>query len=471
MNRAELESLDRASLVDLALRQAERIAELEARLAEMDRRFAEMERRFEELERRAARGAAPFARPEGKRSGSPKRPGRKGGHEGSFRVRPPDEAVDSRIEVPLTHCPRCGGALSPQTDEALEQTLIEAPPARPQVVRLVTHRNRCGCCGEKVVSTHPLQVSTASGAAGAHLGPRALALAASLNKGQGLTMRTTCQVLRDLLGIELSPGGLSQALGRVAARVEPLYDGLLAALKAEPVLHTDETSWWVGGRGASLWVLTNQAGTVYRVVASKSRSQAEALIGDYQGVLVSDCLNIYDELTPVQQKCYAHHLKQIGKGLEDPRARGSAYLKALRALLVGAMALKAARADLPTDLAARMRQALETNADALLGSPRTAANADPDAAPLEEKLRQRLSKQRDHLFTFLDHEATPATNNLAERQLRPAVISRKLSCGNKTERGAATWQVLASLAATCRQSGRPFPDFLTPRLAIKPSPA
>jgi transposase len=471
MNRAELESLDRASLVDLALRQAERIAELEARLAEMDRRFAEMERRFEELERRAARGAAPFARPEGKRSGSPKRPGRKGGHEGSFRVRPPDEAVDSRIEVPLTHCPRCGGALSPQTDEALEQTLIEAPPARPQVVRLVTHRNRCGCCGEKVVSTHPLQVSTASGAAGTHLGPRALALAASLNKGQGLTMRTTCQVLRDLLGIDLSPGGLSQALGRVAARVEPLYDGLLAALKAEPVLHTDETSWWVGGRGASLWVLTNQAGTVYRVVASKSRSQAKALMGDYQGVLVSDCLNIYDELTPVQQKCYAHHLKQIGKGLEDPRARGSPYLKALRALLVGAMALKDAKADLPTDLAARMRQALETNADALLGSPRTAANADPDAAPLEEKLRQRLSKQRDHLFTFLDHEATPATNNLAERQLRPAVISRKLSCGNKTERGAATWQVLASLAATCRQSGRPFPDFLIPRLAIKPSPA
>jgi hypothetical protein len=237
------------------------------------------------------------------------------------------------------------------------------------------------------------------------------------------------------------------------------------------VLHTDETSWWVGGRGASLWVLTNQAGTVYRVVASKSRSQAKALMGDYQGVLVSDCLNIYDELTPVQQKCYAHHLKQIGKGLEDPRARGSPYLKALRALLVGAMALKDAKADLPTDLAARMRQALETNADALLGSPRTAANADPDAAPLEEKLRQRLSKQRDHLFTFLDHEATPATNNLAERQLRPAVISRKLSCGNKTERGAATWQVLASLAATCRQSGRPFPDFLIPRLAIKPSPA
>ncbi len=43
-----------------------------------------------------------------------------------------------------------------------------------------------------------------------------------------------------------------------------------------------------------------------------------------------------------------------------------------------------------------------------------------------------LNKQRDHLFTFLDHEGVDATNNLAERQLRPAVIARKISCGNKT---------------------------------------
>lgn len=69
----------------------------------------------------------------------------------------------------------------------------------------------------------------------------------------------------------------------------------------------------------------------------------------------------------------------------------------------------------------------------------------------EEKVRNRLRKQQDHLFTFLDHRAVDATNNLAERQLRPAVISRKLSCGNKTFNGANTWAILASLAATAQQ--------------------
>src|SRR4051812_9228262 len=123
MNRADLEALDNAVLADLVLRQSERIAPLEAPPAEMGRRF-------EERERRASRGAAPFARREGKRSPSPKRPGRKGGHEGTCRVRPPEEAVDRRIEAPLTRCPYCGDALAPETDEPLEQTLIEAPPAR-----------------------------------------------------------------------------------------------------------------------------------------------------------------------------------------------------------------------------------------------------------------------------------------------------------------------------------------------------
>jgi transposase len=337
------------------------------------------------------------------------------------------------------------------------------------VIRLVTHRNRCRGCGRRVASTHPLQVSTAGGAAGSHLGPRALALAASLNKGLGLTMRKTCAVLRDLLGLDLSPGGLAQALARVAGRLAPAYEALLETVKGEPVLHADETSWWVGRAGFSLWVLTNRAGTCYRVVPARSRAEAEALLGDYRGVLVSDCLNIYDGLTPHQHKCYAHHLKEIGKALDDAGARASPYLRELRGLLVGAMALKAEMARLPAAEVARMRRALEANADRLLGLPGAEANAGDAAAPVEEKLRRRLRKQRDHLFTFLDHEAVDATNNLAERQLRPAVISRKLSCGNKTERGAGTWQVLASLAATCRQTGSSFADFLVPRLTLGPA--
>jgi transposase len=54
--------------------------------------------------------------------------------------------------------------------------------------------------------------------------------------------------------------------------------------------------------------------------------------------------------------------------------------------------------------------------------------------------------------------------------LRPAVIARKLSCGNKTERGAGTWEILASLVATRRQRSKGFVTSLPPHPILTAAP-
>ena len=73
---------------------------------------------------------------------------------------------------------------------------------------------------------------------------------------------------------------------------------------------------------------------------------------------------------------------------------------------------------------------------------------------------------------LLDHPGVKATNNRAERALRPAVIARKLSWGNKTERGKRTWEILASLAAACTPRGRNLVELLRPNLLLpNPFPA
>ena len=121
------------------------------------------------------------------------------------------------------------------------------------------------------------------------------------------------------------------------------------------------------------------------------------------------------------------------------------------------MALKEAGLE-PSEFIQR-RQALEQRAQELLSQSR---------GGLEEKVRLRLFKQCDHLFTFLDNPDVEATNNLAERQLRPAVIARKLSCGNKTHRGARTWEILASLAATCTQRAESFAQMVSDAALLNP---
>jgi len=416
------------------------------------------------------RGAAPFARPEDKRKASPKRPGRKGGHKGMFRKPPPDEAVDERLEAPLTHCPGCGEMLSAQTDEVLEQTLIEVPPVKAQVIRLVTHRNWCCACQCKVASTHPLQVSTAGGAAGTHLGPRAQALAAHLNKGLGLTVRTTCRVLRDLAGITLTPGGLSQALGRMAGRVEPAYEQLLETLKAQPVLHTDETSWWVGGKSASLWVLTNPAGTFYRIVASRSSAEAEALMGDYQGVLVSDCLNIYDNLTPPA----AQVLRPSPQGDRQGPRRSQDAGRRLPAK--------------PARPAHRRHDPQVREGQPQPRSGRRHAPSSPGQAPsacwghLERgstpATRPPPRSRRPCACAYSNSATTSSPSSITTRST-PPTTSPNASCGRpssaesspaatKPTTAPETWQILASLAATCRQTKRRLrrlPDTQTSRSA------
>jgi hypothetical protein len=98
-----------------------------------------------------------------------------------------------------------------------------------------------------------------------------------------------------------------------------------------------------------------------------------------------------------------------------------------RALLEAAIKLRCS-AHLSAEQRGQSRKGLQLAAKALLAQPRS--------DPAEESLRARLWKQRNHLLVFLDHPGVDPTNNLAERQLRPAVIARKLSCGNKTLAGA-----------------------------------
>jgi hypothetical protein len=275
-------------------------------------------------------------------------------------------------------------------------------------------------------------------------------------------MRKTVAILDEHFGLKITPGGLAQLVQRVGRKLQPEYDQLAVELRQSAVVHADETSWWVGGPGWWLWVFATAKITLYVVIQSRAAAVARGVLGAaFAGVLVSDCLAIYDDLNPLQQKCYSHHLKAVSEGLETLGAGGSDYLRQVQALLRTALWLKALQGPTSNERFALCVNTLKTRAQGLLEAPR--------AQTIEEKVRRRLWKQRDHLFTFLERVEVPATNNLAERQLRPAVIARKISCGNKTEKGARAWAVLASLAATCRQAGRSAVSDISSRVLLQPA--
>jgi hypothetical protein len=447
----------REALIQELQAENERLKQDNERLRQL---VSKLQEQVEQLQREAARQAAPFRRKDKDRKPPDQRrpPGRPPGHPPAFRQVP--DHVDEHLTVPLDACPQCGGPVSAVQEE--EQYIEDLPPVRPHVTRLVTHTGLCAQCGE-VRSTHPRQVSTATGAAKVHLGARALSLAALLNKQLGLPTRPTCRVLEALSGLRLTPGGLVQALHRVADKAKGSFLELVAGLRSQPTVYVDETSWWVGGP-RWLWAFTTEDRTIYCVEESRGRDVVLNVLGDhFGGVLVSDCLASYENLPYITHKCYAHHFKAIAQARDRKPPEQQIFFKDLSDLLHAAMRLACLRGDLPPPEVIRIRQYLDRRADELL----TPVRSDPD----EQRVANRLRKRRHCLFTFLDHPGVDATNNRAERALRPAVIARKLSCGNKTEAGKRTWEILASLGATCRQRGTDLVEHLRPYLLLNQPPA
>jgi transposase len=426
------------------------LAGLEQQVADLTAENRALHDQLDESRRQAARQAAPFRRrdsqkvPEAQR----KRPGRPKGHPGVSRSVPAQ--VDDHIEVPLPACPHCGGAV--EGVEPIEQYIEEIPPIRPRVTHLVTYRGVCPHCGE-VHSTHPLKTSEATGAAGIQLGPRAQALAATLNKQHGLTMRTACRVLDQFAGLHLSPGGLAQLVRRVAQKAEAAYAALIVDVRAAAAVFVDETSWYVGAAGSWLWVFTTNTTTVYKVESSRGREVVTGTLGeDFTGVLVSDCLAAYEDVPYRTHKCIAHHLKAIALARKRPDAVDLSYLDEWKLFFQAVLGYYRARPHMSAEEFACRRRHLEAWLDRLLATPRTAVG--------DVGIQNRIGKRRGSILTCLYEPAAEPTNNRAERDLRPAVIARKISCGNKTEAGRRSFEVLRSVATSCWKRGQDVVSYL-----------
>ena len=73
----------------------------------------------------------------------------------------------------------------------------------------------------------------------------------------------------------------------------------------------------------------------------------------------------------------------------------------------------------------------------------------PDAA----RLAKRLLKDGESLLTFAEFPEVPPTNNAAEREIRPAVVMRKVSYGSASAQGAATRAIPMSVFRTLKKRG------------------
>ena len=207
-----------------------------------------------------------------------------------------------------------------------------------------------------------------------------------------------------------------------------------------------------------MWVFAHRDLTVYTIRANRSSDVILDILGaHFAGVLTSDGLLSYDDRRLsdwLKQKCLSHLLKDLKEMNETKTGRALQFARQTTSLLQEALTLKREKPTLPARTFSQRARSLEARLDALIASSRRFS--DPDNA----RFAKRLRRYRPHLLRFLYLNELEPTNNLAERMLRPAVITRKTNGCNRTKGGAATHSILASVLVTSHLHSISILDYL-----------
>lgn len=424
-----------------------RVEQLERENADLRRENAKLRETLEEARRSGKRQAAPFSR--GKKKEHPNKPGRKaGGAYGTQARRAPPKHIDEKVTVdcPLI-CPHCGGGVRLEGKSSQYQTDI--PQIEPTTTEFEIHYGRCTRCHRVVQGREARQISDARGAVGGvQIGPNTIAMTAHLNKACGMSYERIAEVLAQMFGLRVNRSTLARSLLRLGRKAAPTYTNLIERVRGSPVVSPDETGWRIGGDKAWLWTVATPDTTVYQIEQGRGYAEAAKLLGeDFEGVLCVDGWAPYRGFDHAQiQTCLAHLLRR-SKELREapPTAACAAWFESVAAVLHEALALRKRRNEATiSDCGLRIAKGkIEAKMDRLL--------EEPDLHDESLRFAIHLLRYRDGLFLFLDRTDVDATNYRAEQAIRPAVINRKTSGGNRTPRGARAQGILMSVQRTAKQ--------------------
>jgi transposase len=370
-----------------------------------------------------------------------KKPGRKAGHRGSRRAAP--ERIDEWETHRAACCPHCQGVL--KRCAATRQRFTEDIPEdiTPVVTEHTIHRDWCPRCRKSVEPVVPDALP------GSQIGNRVLTLSAWLHYGLGQTIDHVVDVFNHHLQIKVTAGGLQQSWYRLQEILFPWYEQIQNEALGSAVLHGDETGWRVNGKGHWLWCFSYARGTYYLIDRQRGRPVlAKFFRRAFNGTLVTDFWGAYNAVVcSRRQVCLAHLLRDLAhvEQYKHPSKSWPKFAKKLRRLIRDGLRLKKQQTELVETAYSSRRNRLHARLDTLIATPWK----DPQA----KRLLKRFRRHRNHLFTFLDDPAVPADNNHGERAIRPAVIIRKNSYGNRSQRGADCQAVLMSVYRTLKQRG------------------
>lgn len=366
------------------------------------------------------------------------------GHTGHGRKSPVQ--VDTFLHVFANYCPTCKGKLN-RSKTIVSHTVEDIPTLQKQqtmIIRYAVEKQWCGNCKKEIVVTPQGVIS------GSRLGLNLLMQVLIWKYVCRIPLNIIVSLLETTYDLHVSQGTLVLFLRRTSQYFGKPYKEILKEIRAAPVKHADETGWRVNGQNNWCWAFLKEDAVYYTIEETRGKGVPEKIFKNChpEDVLVRDDYAGYKKLPFVHQSCWAHLLRESHKELTQKTV--SEEMKKLHQQIKQIYSILDQEITKP--FVKGERQRIHDELFKQLQSIITTAFSSEDA----KRIQYRIATQNKNLLTALLYERVPLTNNLAERAIRPLVVTRKISGGSRSKNGAKIHAINMSVLQTIKMKKQPI---------------
>jgi len=339
-----------------------------------------------------------------------------------------------------------------EATEETTSTIVQDIPLPPPVenVQHLTRVGRCTRCGQRVSAKLPGAVEAGQSVAHVQLGPNVQALIIDLRFKRHVSLAGISGLLDVWFGLEVTPGGISQLVTRLAVRDAASYLEARDRVRQADVVGLDETGLRQDGLGGWAWLARTDDVSFFQVELSRGAWVAEQILGDaFVGVVCSDFYGVYTARDDLQHAyCGAHNIREVRKIAEvDPGLRTETFRDEIVDWYAAGKRAQAcgSRAE---------REALREQLDVMV------TQRPPWEHPEVKRIAARIDEHFEGVTLFLDHRKVPADNNATERDIRPIARHRKMTGGTRSPRGSHALGHWMTVTQTLDKNGRDLRTYM-----------
>lgn len=409
-----------------------KIKELEETLEKEKKKYEKLEKEFEQYKAKypATKELPSFVKEDVKHPH--KIPGQKKGHKPYFRKIP--ERIDFILPLEIEVCPDCGTKLS-ETQEIRKRVIIDIPLTSQTInTQYDIHRKYCKTCDKIIEPEVPNALPNCP------FGLNLMLFIVYLKMGMALPYNKIQQLLMTMYNLHISEGGLVNILFQIKEEFGDYYQTLEKKMRRIKAKHADESGWRIGGINHNIWLFISEEIALYKIRKSRGSEVPEQVLGKQKNkTIVCDGFSVYNKLRTLAgcfiQLCWFHILKNSRKHKKNYPEEAAFIHEKLKEIYALA---KSYGHQATTEQVEKLKDEIRW-----LAYPRYKHK---EVRGFINTLQERL----DDLFRFTQNKYIDGDNNLAERGLRKAVIIRKISNGNRSDKGAEILETLLSVVETAK---------------------